>query len=174
MVEKGGRCGIDGPVRYVGCSTHDRCVGVRLLKSERDAPHGGGGTAGDGGGSGNVDGEGEGEWVREVKEVKEAKEVKEKEKSTTTAAAAAAELHQPPCELDLLMARYNMAHTRAERTLFPLAVARDVPIVAFTSTRWNSLQKGHLAWKEAPPTVADCMRFAARETSTLHSHCFIA
>jgi len=30
-------------------------------------------------------------------------------------------------------------------------------IVAFTSTRWNSLQKGHPQWNEEPPTVADCM-----------------
>ena len=33
----GARAGIDGPVRFVGCSTHDRCVGVKLLRSEEDA-----------------------------------------------------------------------------------------------------------------------------------------
>lgn len=43
--------------------------------------------------------------------------------------------------VDRTAAHYVAAHTRAERTLFPLAVARGVPVVAFTSTRWNSLQK---------------------------------
>jgi hypothetical protein len=68
-----------------------------------------------------------------------------------------------PCELDFLMARYNMAHVKSERTLFPLATARDVPVVAFTTTRWNSLQKEPApeGWTEgAPPTTAECMRWA--------------
>jgi hypothetical protein len=64
--------------------------------------------------------------------------------------------------LDFLMARYNMAHAKAEWRLFPLAAARDVPVVAFTSTRWNTLQRGHPRWEpNAPPDVSDCMAWAA-------------
>ena len=66
-----------------------------------------------------------------------------------------------PCELDFLMARYNMAHAKAEWRLFPLAEARDVPVVAFTTTRWNSLQRGHPRWDRDPPTTAECMAWAA-------------
>ena len=109
VVEPGGRCGIDGPVRYVGCTTHDRCVGVRLLNSERVSV---GGV--DSGEDGRVNG-------------------------------ASEERFKVKCELDLLMARYNMAHTRAEAALFPLAVKQGVPVIAFTSTRWNTLQKVRLS-----------------------------
>eukprot|EP00854_Cymbomonas_tetramitiformis_P002761 gene2761-3542_t len=62
--------------------------------------------------------------------------------------------------IDLLMARYNMAHTKAEEALFPAAVRHDVPIVAFTSTRWNTLQNGHEDWSEDLPEVGTCMSFA--------------
>jgi hypothetical protein len=128
VVEKGGRAGIDGPVRYVGCSTHDRCVGARLLRSERrDAASGS--DSSHSGVDGDVDGKSSSERVGYGDGNGD---VPSEEKSRE---------RQGPCELDLLMARYNMAHTQAERTLFPLAVARGVPVVAFTSTRWNSLQK---------------------------------
>ena len=102
-----------GPVRYLGCSTHDRGIALELLRSERKRGGGGGGGS-----------------------------------------------ERSACELDLLMARYNMAHVGAEAEVFPLAQSRGVPIVAFTSTRWNSLQKGHPQWSEEPPTPAECMRFA--------------
>ena len=75
----------------------------------------------------------------------------------------ATDLDFEPCELDFLMARYNMAHVKSERTLFPLATARNVPVVAFTTTRWNSLQREPApeGWTEgAPPTTAECMRWA--------------
>ena len=71
-----------------------------------------------------------------------------------------------PCELDFLMARYNMAHAKAEWRLFPLAEARDVPVVAFTTTRWNSLQRGHPRWDRDPPTTAECMAWAAGHEAT--------
>jgi aryl-alcohol dehydrogenase-like predicted oxidoreductase len=66
-----------------------------------------------------------------------------------------------PCALDFLMARYNMAHCKAEWRLFPVAQARDVPVIAFTSTRWNSLQKGHPRWHSSdPPSTAACMNWS--------------
>ena len=109
VVGEGGRAGVDGVVRFVGCSTHDRCAGIRLLRSQRD-------------GRGFI-----GEGAEEGADIDDEDELPD----------------FAECELDALMARYNMAHTKAERTLFPLARARNVPVVAFTTTRWNSLQKGH-------------------------------
>ena len=142
----GARAGIDGPVRFVGCSTHDRCVGVRLLRSERNedgrdvAPRGDAAT--------------------------EAGGVTRERGTATPSPTSDAELsmefaNKKPCALDLMMARYNMAHAKAEWRLFPVARTRDVPIIAFTSTRWNSLQKGHPQWPDAPPSTATCMRWAA-------------
>jgi aryl-alcohol dehydrogenase-like predicted oxidoreductase len=40
---RAGGGGVTGPVRFLGCSTHDRDVGLRLLQSER---HGGAGRSG--------------------------------------------------------------------------------------------------------------------------------
>lgn len=60
---------------------------------------------------------------------------------------------------DILMHRYNMAHRRAEEFVFPAAIAAEIPVVAFTSTRWGQLLKGHPNWPEEPPTAADCYRF---------------
>ena len=188
VVEKGGRCGIDGPVRYVGCTTHNRCVATRLLRSERIIGGGGGGggdevgerrrdvqsrvdavgdddmgeeggegkgsdTGGDGDGGGGGGGEGDGGDVDDDNmQHRESRSTNDDDDDGHSLG---------PCEMDLLMVRYNMAHVKAEKTVFPLAVLREVPIVAFTSTRWNSLQKGHPDWQESPPAVADCMRFAA-------------
>ena len=58
---------------------------------------------------------------------------------------------------------FGVDRAALQRTLFPLATARDVPVVAFTTTRWNSLQKEPApdGWTEgAPPTTAECMRWA--------------
>jgi len=63
---------------------------------------------------------------------------------------------------DVLMHRYNMAHRKAEDTLFPAAQAAETPIVAFTCTRWGTLLDGHPDWISAPPTAPDCYRFALR------------
>jgi len=62
-----------GPVRFLGCSTHDRGVAMQLLGSERTSGDGNDGGGGGGGGS---------------------------ERSSSDS-----------CELDLLMARYNMARS---------------------------------------------------------------
>lgn len=60
---------------------------------------------------------------------------------------------------DVLMHRYNMAHRKAEESVFPAAVVAEMPVVAFTSTRWGQLLKGHPNWPGKPPTAADCYRF---------------
>lgn len=139
VVSEGGRAGVDGVIRYVGASTHDRCAGNRLLRSQRN-------------GRGFI-----GEEPCEEEDEGEEEERDDGDEKTAT------DLDFEPCELDFLMARYNMAHVKSERTLFPLATARDVPVVAFTTTRWNSLQKEPApdGWTEgAPPTTAECMRWA--------------
>jgi aryl-alcohol dehydrogenase-like predicted oxidoreductase len=60
---------------------------------------------------------------------------------------------------DVLMHRYNMAHRKAEEDVLPAAQKADIPVVAFTCTRWGSLLKGHSKWQEKPPTAADCYRY---------------
>lgn len=63
--------------------------------------------------------------------------------------------------LDALMLRYNMSHRKAAQTLsFPLCEQHGIPVMAFTSTRWNALQSGHAKWKERPPTTGECLSFA--------------
>ncbi len=172
VVREGGRAGIDGCVRFVGCSTHDRCVGARLLKSERQTletdeekirviPE----TTGD---AETASCEAREAAAKEEEEVERDPNVFEGSNSsddgseTTTVSVEEEVSSLGACELDLLMARYNMAHAKAEWRLFPLAAARDVPVVAFTSTRWNTLQRGHPRWEpNAPPDVSDCMAWAA-------------
>ena len=179
----GARAGIDGPVRFVGCSTHDRCVGVKLLRSERrrvDAK----------------DATNELQTELQTEKISDDERSKSPETATATttkttpsriddaktaetasnssavssktlqttctddAELASEFANAKPCALDFLMARYNMAHAKAEWRLFPVALARDVPVVAFTTTRWNSLQKGHPRWDGDPPSTATCMRWA--------------
>jgi predicted aldo/keto reductase-like oxidoreductase len=60
---------------------------------------------------------------------------------------------------NILMHRYNMAHQKAEEALLPTAQASGIPLVAFTSTRWGTLLKGHPDWLSIPPSAADCYRF---------------
>lgn len=150
VVADGGKCGIDGPVRFVGCSTHDRCVGVNLLRRERSATGGGGDDAFDDASPSDV--------ITSLTQELTSSAIDLREETEDLAAEFQ---NSKPCSMDLLMARYNMAHTKAEWRLFPVAEARDVPVVAFTSTRWNSLQKGHPRWTEEPPTTAKCVQFAA-------------
>jgi aryl-alcohol dehydrogenase-like predicted oxidoreductase len=66
--------------------------------------------------------------------------------------------------IELLMTRYNMAHRGAEEKVFPAALKADIPVAAFTCTRWGSLLKRPSAWgADRPvPTAADCYRFALR------------
>jgi aryl-alcohol dehydrogenase-like predicted oxidoreductase len=61
---------------------------------------------------------------------------------------------------DVLMHRYNMAHRKAEEDVLPTALKANIPVVAFTCTRWGSLLKGHPQWQHKPPTAVDCYRYA--------------
>jgi len=63
-------------------------------------------------------------------------------------------------KVDVLMHRYNMAHRKSETSVLPRAKAADVPVVAFTCTRWGSLLRGHPDWAEKVPTAPDFYRFA--------------
>lgn len=62
--------------------------------------------------------------------------------------------------LDCMMLRYNMAHKSAEKRAIPACQKAGIPVLAFTTTRWNSLQQGHKKWKQEPPTTADCISYA--------------
>jgi aryl-alcohol dehydrogenase-like predicted oxidoreductase len=48
--------------------------------------------------------------------------------------------------IDVLMIRYNAAHRGAEREVFPVTDARQIPVIAYTALRWGALLK---------PTPAD-------------------
>jgi aryl-alcohol dehydrogenase-like predicted oxidoreductase len=61
--------------------------------------------------------------------------------------------------LDMLMIRYNAAHTGAERDIFPHLAKRKPAIVAYTATRWGGLLKRPKGWKGPVMTAADCYRF---------------
>ena len=64
--------------------------------------------------------------------------------------------------IDVFMHRYNMAHRGAEAAVLPAALDRQVPVVAFTCTRWGQLPAGHARWPGPVPSAADCYRFALR------------
>ncbi|ASC73384.1 uncharacterized protein XM38_043490 [Halomicronema hongdechloris C2206] len=81
--------------------------------------------------------------------------------TTHTRAIAQRLLQESRC--DVLMHRYNMAHRKAEAAVLPAALAADIPVVAFTSTRWGTLLQGHPAWPTDPPTAADCYRFGLHQ-----------
>ena len=64
-------------------------------------------------------------------------------------------------KLDLLMIRYNAAHTGAEREVFPVAQRKQIPVVTFTGLRWKALLQGT---PDDPagfstPSAVDCYRF---------------
>ena len=61
--------------------------------------------------------------------------------------------------IDVLMHRYNMAHRGAEEQVLPAALNAEVPVVAFTCTRWGSLLTGHQDWSGPVPTAADCYQY---------------
>jgi aryl-alcohol dehydrogenase-like predicted oxidoreductase len=63
------------------------------------------------------------------------------------------------------MHRYNMAHRKAAREVFPSAIEARTPVVAFTATRWASLMKPYPKWPAAPPTAADCYRFCLAQSA---------
>jgi aryl-alcohol dehydrogenase-like predicted oxidoreductase len=61
--------------------------------------------------------------------------------------------------VDVLMHRFNMAHRKAAREVFPAAVEAQTPVVAFTATRWGTLLEPHAEWSDPPPSAADCYRY---------------
>jgi len=61
--------------------------------------------------------------------------------------------------LDLLMIRYNAAHTGAEREIFPHLARRRPTVVSYTATAWRKLLRRPRGWKGRVPTAADCYRF---------------
>ncbi|NEP09561.1 MAG: aldo/keto reductase [Symploca sp. SIO2C1] len=82
--------------------------------------------------------------------------------ATTHNRAIALELiNSGKCEL--LMHRYNMAHPKAQEQVFPMAQQADIPVVAFTCTRWGKLLQGHPNWQGEIPTAADCYRYALHQ-----------
>jgi aryl-alcohol dehydrogenase-like predicted oxidoreductase len=67
--------------------------------------------------------------------------------------------------VDVLMHRFNMAHRKGAREVFPVAAKARTPIVAFTATRWGTLLEPHAAWPGPPPSAADCYRFCLAQSS---------
>jgi aryl-alcohol dehydrogenase-like predicted oxidoreductase len=65
--------------------------------------------------------------------------------------------------VDVLMHRFNMAHRKAAREVFPAAAKARTPIVAFTATRWGTLLKPYADWPGRPPTASDCYRYCLVE-----------
>jgi len=69
-------------------------------------------------------------------------------------------------DVDALMLRYGMSHKdAAENISFPAARKNNKPVIAFTTTRWNSLQKGFSDGTKGP-TVSDCVSFALAKKSS--------
>ena len=61
--------------------------------------------------------------------------------------------------LDMLMVRYNAAHTGAEQDIFPHLAKRKPAIIAYTATRWRGLLKRPRDWSGPVMTASDCYRF---------------
>jgi aryl-alcohol dehydrogenase-like predicted oxidoreductase len=61
--------------------------------------------------------------------------------------------------LDMLMIRYNAAHTGAEQDIFPHLAKRKPAIIAYTATRWGALLKRPKGWNGPVMTASDCYRF---------------
>ncbi len=66
--------------------------------------------------------------------------------------------------LDMLMVRYNAAHTGAERDVFPVTSGLGMPVVTFTGLRWRDLLRAMPGdpLGMAPPSAAECYRFCLR------------
>ncbi len=58
--------------------------------------------------------------------------------------------------VDVLMLRFNMAHRRVGGAVFPSAHRAQVPIMAYTATRWGTLLHGHPEWDGPVPTATEC------------------
>jgi aryl-alcohol dehydrogenase-like predicted oxidoreductase len=61
--------------------------------------------------------------------------------------------------LDLLMIRYNAAHTGAEEEIFPHLDRRRPAVIAYTATAWRKLLRAPGGWKGKVPAAGDCYRF---------------
>lgn len=63
--------------------------------------------------------------------------------------------------LDMLMIRYNAAHTGAESDVFPDSQSLGLPVVTFTGLRWRDLLRPTPDDPPGfePPGAADCYRF---------------
>ncbi|GAB4235437.1 MAG: hypothetical protein OHK0028_11970 [Deltaproteobacteria bacterium] len=61
--------------------------------------------------------------------------------------------------LDLLMVRYNAAHTGAEQEIFPHLSRRRPAMIAYTATAWRKLLAAPRGWKGKVPAAGDCYRF---------------
>jgi len=61
--------------------------------------------------------------------------------------------------LDMLMIRYNAAHSGAEQDIFPYLAKRRPAIVTYTATRWGGLLKRPKGWDGPVMTAGDCYRF---------------
>ncbi len=67
--------------------------------------------------------------------------------------------------VDVLMHRFNMAHRKAAREVFPAAAKARTPIVAFTATRWGSLLEPQADWHGPLPSASDCYRYCLTQPS---------
>jgi aryl-alcohol dehydrogenase-like predicted oxidoreductase len=67
--------------------------------------------------------------------------------------------------VDVLMHRFNMAHRKAAREVFPAAAKARTPIVAFTATRWGTLLEPQADWHGPLPTASDCYRYCLTQPS---------
>ena len=67
--------------------------------------------------------------------------------------------------VDVLMHRFNMAHRKAAREVFPVAAKARTPIVAFTATRWGTLLEPYADWPAPTPTSADCYHYCLAQPS---------
>jgi aryl-alcohol dehydrogenase-like predicted oxidoreductase len=67
--------------------------------------------------------------------------------------------------VDVLMHRFNMAHRKAAREVFPIAAKARTPVVAFTATRWGTLLEPNAAWPGPLPTASDCYRYCLTQPS---------
>ncbi len=67
----------------------------------------------------------------------------------------------PDTPIDILMVRYNAAHTGAERDVFPHLPAENRPgVTSYTATRWGQLlKKKKMPPGEEPLTASACYRF---------------
>ncbi len=69
--------------------------------------------------------------------------------------------------IDLLMVRYNAAHTGAERDVFPVTQPLNMPVVVYTCTRWAQLMKPTPFDPPnfSPPPAREWYRFALANPS---------